>query len=222
MHIRLHVKCPLLFWYFNKIWIFWTYFRKTFKYQISLKSVQLEPSCSTSTDRRTDTTELTVAFCSFAKAYKNVKFSLSKRWRNTGGSRRTAPHIPNVGTRWTWGVTFPPLPPYLGYLLNGSWMGAKQCGRLAEKKTLLHQPGTETRTVQSLTWSTPTNQLAKLTVMEGRAKGPVVSHQFLTAENRIRFQASVWRIYGEQSSITTGYFVSALVLSCQYHSALRG
>jgi hypothetical protein len=125
MHTRLHVKCPLLFWYFNKSLIFWTYFQRTLKYQISLKSVQLEPSCSTSTDRRTDMTELIVAFRKFAKASRNVKLSLSKRCRNTGDSRRTAPHVPNVGSRWTWGVTFPSLPLYLGYPLNGSRMGAK-------------------------------------------------------------------------------------------------
>ena len=52
---RLHVKCPLFLADFNKTWIFFsTDFRKSLKYQILLKSVQWEPSCSMLTDGRTD------------------------------------------------------------------------------------------------------------------------------------------------------------------------
>ena len=40
---------------------------------MSRKSVQWGPTCSMRTDRRTDTTKLTVAFRSFANAPKNRK-----------------------------------------------------------------------------------------------------------------------------------------------------
>jgi len=48
-----------------------TEFRKIVKYQISLNSVQWEPSCSMWTDGRTDMTKSTVDFCNFANAPKN-------------------------------------------------------------------------------------------------------------------------------------------------------
>jgi len=51
-YICLHVKYPLFLSDFNEIWIFWKDFRKIIKYQISWKSVQREPSCSTQTDGR--------------------------------------------------------------------------------------------------------------------------------------------------------------------------
>jgi len=71
MFIGLHVNYPLFFTDFNATWILWTYFRKIFKYQIPLKSVQWEPRCFMRTDRRTDRTKLIlVFFCSFAKAPK--------------------------------------------------------------------------------------------------------------------------------------------------------
>jgi hypothetical protein len=44
------------------------YFRKILKYKISWKSVQLEPSCSMRTDRRTNVTNVTVAFRNIANA----------------------------------------------------------------------------------------------------------------------------------------------------------
>ena len=47
-------------------------FEKKLKYQVSSKSVQWEPSCFMQTDRQTDTTELIVAFCTFANAPKNT------------------------------------------------------------------------------------------------------------------------------------------------------
>jgi len=45
-------------------------FKKS-SYQISRKSVRWDPSCSMSTDRRTDMTKLIVAFRDFANAPKN-------------------------------------------------------------------------------------------------------------------------------------------------------
>jgi len=53
MYVGLHVKyrysCQI-----SENWIVWADFRKIFKYEISWKSLQWEPSCSMSTDGRTD------------------------------------------------------------------------------------------------------------------------------------------------------------------------
>jgi len=54
MYIGLHVKYPLLLHDFNGTLIFLTHFRKILKYQISLKSVYWEPSCTMRTDGRMD------------------------------------------------------------------------------------------------------------------------------------------------------------------------
>jgi hypothetical protein len=48
---RSSCKVPLLLWDFNETWKFKADFRKILKYQISLKSVHWEPSCSMQTDR---------------------------------------------------------------------------------------------------------------------------------------------------------------------------
>jgi hypothetical protein len=53
MCIGLHVKYPLFLSGFNVTWFFSRGFRKIFKYKISWKSMQLEPSCSMRTDGRT-------------------------------------------------------------------------------------------------------------------------------------------------------------------------
>jgi len=53
-YIGLHVKCPLFLSDFNGTLIFCTDFRNIFKYEISRKSVQWEPSCHMRTDGRTD------------------------------------------------------------------------------------------------------------------------------------------------------------------------
>jgi len=68
IYVGLHVKYPLFLSDFNETWIFWTVFRKIFKYEISWKSVHCEPSCSMRTERWIDLTKLIVAFCNFANA----------------------------------------------------------------------------------------------------------------------------------------------------------
>jgi hypothetical protein len=51
---RSECEVPLLLLDCNDTWIFCTRFQKSLKCKISWKSVQLEPSCSMQTDRRTD------------------------------------------------------------------------------------------------------------------------------------------------------------------------
>jgi len=72
MHIGLHIKYPLFFSDFNKIWILSTYFRKILEYQVSWKSVQWKPSCSFRTERRTDMTNWIAAFRNSAKALEKL------------------------------------------------------------------------------------------------------------------------------------------------------
>ena len=78
MYIDLSVKYLLFLLQFNECWIFWTYFRKILKYQISWKSVHWETSYSIGrTDGRTDMTNLIVAFHNFANAPKKWRFRRS-------------------------------------------------------------------------------------------------------------------------------------------------
>ena len=66
-YIVLQVKYSLFLSDFDETWIISTDLRKSFKYEISWKSVQWKPSCSMRTDRRTEWTDMTnlaVPFCS--------------------------------------------------------------------------------------------------------------------------------------------------------------
>jgi len=70
-------------------------FGKIFKYQISWKSFQWEPSCSIRTDGRTEVTNLIVAFRNFAKAPKNPSIcSELKMWITAKGDRWTLLYAP--------------------------------------------------------------------------------------------------------------------------------
>jgi len=77
MYIGLHVKYRLFLSDFNETWIFWADLWNIFKYQISWKSIQWEPSCSMRTDRRTDMTKLILASRNFVRAPKNGRFEFS-------------------------------------------------------------------------------------------------------------------------------------------------
>jgi len=70
MCIGLHVKSLLFISDFNETSIFFDRFSKVLNYQISLKSIQWEPSFTLrtdgQTDRQTGMMKLTVAFCNFA------------------------------------------------------------------------------------------------------------------------------------------------------------
>ena len=98
MYTGLHVKYPLCLSDFNKTWFFSTEFRKIFEYQISWKSVQWDPICST----RTETTKRIVVFRNFAKAPKSGKPHISQlfsgkrhssllQWVQTGAGANQPP-----------------------------------------------------------------------------------------------------------------------------------
>ena len=74
---------------FNGGWIFSTYFRKIFKYQISWIPVQWELCCFMRRDRRTDTTKLIVTFRNFAKAPKNTSNNSYRRARRSMTHNKT-------------------------------------------------------------------------------------------------------------------------------------
>jgi hypothetical protein len=62
---------------------FFIHFRKLFKYQISWKSDELEPSSSMRTDRHTDKTKIVAAFRNFANVPKKllIKAQNMNMWR---------------------------------------------------------------------------------------------------------------------------------------------
>ena len=62
MYVGLHVKYRLLLSDVNVTSVFSTYFQKLFKYEISRKSVQWEPSCSMRAVGDTNMTELTAVY----------------------------------------------------------------------------------------------------------------------------------------------------------------
>jgi hypothetical protein len=72
MYVDLHVTYPSFLSYINKAWIFSSYLRKIFKYQIYRKSVLWKPRYSMGTDGRKDMTKLTVAFRDFTNAPKEI------------------------------------------------------------------------------------------------------------------------------------------------------
>jgi len=67
MCVGLHVKYPLFLSVCNEMWTLPTDFRKILKYQVLLKSVQWEPSCSMRKNSRSDMTKLILRFLYFAK-----------------------------------------------------------------------------------------------------------------------------------------------------------
>lgn len=80
MCIALHMKCPLFLSNFNETSIFLTDFLKILIYEISCKSVQVEPSCSVQGDGRTDGRKgmkLIFTLRNFANALKNLSSCLA-------------------------------------------------------------------------------------------------------------------------------------------------
>ena len=71
VYVGLHVKYPLFFSDFNESLILSTDFRKTIKYQISLKKTIPMEAELFHADRRTGKTKLKVSFRNFANATKN-------------------------------------------------------------------------------------------------------------------------------------------------------
>jgi hypothetical protein len=69
-------KAPFFWSHFNETWIFSTAFLQMLKYQISQKSVYWKSSCS----KRTDMTKLIDAFRNFAKALKNLWWTVHVAW----------------------------------------------------------------------------------------------------------------------------------------------
>ena len=69
-YTELRAECPLFLSRCNETWIFWADFWKAHKYQVQLKSIQWESSCSMRTEGQKNTTDLIVAFPNFSKTVK--------------------------------------------------------------------------------------------------------------------------------------------------------
>ena len=100
MSKRLHVKYLLYLSEFNETLIFSIDARKKLKLQVSSKSVQWEPSCSTRTDGRKHMTKLIVAFRNFANARKNGKEQVAQTSSGVDSGRRDK----KEANRWTRGI----------------------------------------------------------------------------------------------------------------------
>jgi hypothetical protein len=59
------------------------------KYQISLKYVQREPSCSMRINGRTDMAKLTIAFRNFAKVPKKSRYNIKWKMKDKNSDSRT-------------------------------------------------------------------------------------------------------------------------------------
>jgi hypothetical protein len=97
----LNVKYPLFLSGYNETWIFSMDCRRKFKYQVSSKSVQWEPSCSMRTDGHY---EANSRFSQFANTPNNGKVAPvndKKTYRWSGG---TDALILNLGNKWRWVV----------------------------------------------------------------------------------------------------------------------
>jgi hypothetical protein len=82
MYLGLHIKYPLFSSDFNETWIFSADFVEILQYQVSWKSVQLEPICSLPTDGRTDRQN-----SRFSK-FMNVPVNQEDVWESAGMAER--------------------------------------------------------------------------------------------------------------------------------------
>jgi hypothetical protein len=85
--VRYDHKCIFVFMYSTgyscqRTWAFASEFGKMYKYNISWKPVQWEPSCSMRTDRHTDMTKLIFAFRNCAKAPIMGSYTIHVLWMN--------------------------------------------------------------------------------------------------------------------------------------------
>jgi len=105
MYICLHVKHRLFVSDFNGTWIFSKDFRKIFKYQISWKSVQREPSYSMLTDGRTDMTKLIVAISQFLRKRLTTYFLPHSKHSQSPLQKSITQHVRVMLLRETIAVT---------------------------------------------------------------------------------------------------------------------
>jgi hypothetical protein len=80
MYMGLHVKRLLFLSEFNETWIFSTHFRRIFKYQISWKSVQWEPSCSMRRNGQRETWRSFSLFCKRALKNRHLRLPVFSKF----------------------------------------------------------------------------------------------------------------------------------------------